>query len=141
MVKRLDHIGIAVEDLEGSVKRWKDLFSLRAHQIEIIRERNIKVAQLDIEGGPSLELISSLGPESAIEKFIEKKGEGIHHICFEVQNIQSSIEEFKKKGIRFVQDEPLRGAEDSLIAFIHPHNLNGVLIELKQKQKKSIPDG
>jgi len=140
MVKKLDHIGIAVKDLEGSVERWKDLFGLKVRRIEEIKERNIRIAQLDREGSPSIELISSLGPGSTVEKFIGDRGEGIHHISFEVEDIRSSLEKFREKGIRFVQDEPQKGAEQSLIAFIHPRHLNGVLIELKEKSKNSKPD-
>ena len=133
---KIDHIGVAVKDLERSIARWQAFFPLKKRQVETIEERGVRIAQLDLERGASVELISAHGEGSSIEKFIGERGEGIHHFSFEVDDIQQAIEELKSKGVRFVEPVPVRGAEGSLIAFIHPRNFNGVLIELKEKRPK-----
>ncbi|MFP4082974.1 MAG: methylmalonyl-CoA epimerase [Candidatus Aminicenantes bacterium] len=136
MKLKIDHIGIAVSHLEESMKKWEEVFGLKAKNIEEIKERGVKLASLDLEGGPSLELVSGLAEDSAVAKFIEQRGEGIHHFCFEVEDIHKAVEKLKKKGVQFVEPVPVKGAEGSLIAFIHPLSLNGVLVELKEKTRQ-----
>lgn len=130
---RIEHIGIAVRNLEESLTLWTGMLNLKARGIEEITERGVKLAHLEIEEGPSIELVTPCGEDSPLEKFLEERGEGIHHFSFEVEDIQSVIEGLKTKGIQFVHDKPQKGAEGSLIAFIHPRHFNGVLIELKQR--------
>jgi len=134
-IKRIDHIGIAVKNLEESLKRWIELFGAKVGVVEEIMERRVKVAHLEFEDGSAVELVASLGKDSPIEKFIEEKGEGIHHLSFEVEGIEELMEELKNQGIQFVQERPQKGAEGSRIAFIHPRNLKGVLLELKEKSQ------
>ena len=134
-IKRIDHLGIAVKDLEASLKRWKDLFGAKVGVIEEIRERGVKVAPLEFEDGSAVELVAPLGEDSPIEKFINERGEGIHHLSLEVDRIEEVMEELINNGIQFIQEEPQKGAEGSKIAFIHPRNLGGVLLELKEKKK------
>ncbi len=134
-IKRIDHLGIAVKDLEASLKKWKDLFGVKVGLIEEIRERGVKVALLEFEDGSIVELVAPLGEDSPIEKFINERGEGIHHLSLEVDGIKEVMEELRNKGIQFIQEEPQKGAEGSKIAFIHPRNLEGVLLELKEKRK------
>jgi len=134
-IKRIDHIGIVVKDLEESLKRWKELFGVKVGAIEEIKERGVKVAHLEFEDGSAVELVTSLGEESSIEKFIEERGEGIHHLSLEAEGIEDVMKELKEKGIQFIQEIPQEGAEGSKIAFIHPRNLKGVLLELKEKRK------
>jgi methylmalonyl-CoA/ethylmalonyl-CoA epimerase len=129
---KLDHIGIAVRNLEESTEKWSELFGLEVKKIEEIKERGLRLAHLSSKSGPSIELLTPCGEGSALEKFLKERGEGIHHFCFEVKNIERAMEELKKKGIQFVQESPQIGAGRSLIAFIHPRNFNSVLIELKQ---------
>lgn len=133
-IERIDHIGIAVRDLEESLARWEELLGVKARKIEEIKERGVRLVHLDLEKGPSVELVSPFGDESPLAKFIEERGEGIHHFCFKVKDIEKVMEELKKKGIQFVQEKPQKGAEGSLIAFIHPASLNRVLIELKESK-------
>jgi len=132
-IKKIDHIGIAVKNLEESLKTWKDLFGAKVGMIEKIEERGIKVAHLEFEEGPTVELVASLGKDSPVEKYIEKRGEGIHHFSLLVEEIEKVMEELKDKGVQFIQERPQKGAEGSLIAFIHPSHLKGVLLELKEK--------
>ena len=135
MKLRLDHIGVAVKDLEESLEKWQQTLELELSGIEGIEERGVRVAQLDFENGPSIELISALGEDSAVKRFLDERGEGIHHFCFEVDDIHRTIKELKEKGIQFIEPVPVKGTEESMIAFIHPDNLNNVLIEFKEKKK------
>lgn len=132
-IKKIDHIGIAVKDLEASLKKWRVLFRAKVKAVEEIKERGVKVAPLEFDEGPTVELVASLGKDSTIEKFIKSRGEGIHHVSFLVEEIEELMEELKDKGIRFIQEKPQKGAEGSKIAFIYPSSLNGVLLELKEK--------
>lgn len=134
---KIEHIGIAVNNLEESLAQWTERLNPKVGGIEEIRERGVKLAHLEFEEGQSIELVTPCGEGSPVEKFLVDRGEGIHHFCFEVNDIEEDIKRLKEKGIQFVHDEPQKGAEGSLIAFIHPRHFNGVLIELKEK--KSTP--
>ena len=134
---KIEHIGIAVKDLEQSLSLWTSMLNLKMRGIEEIMERGVKLAHLELEEGPSIELVTPCGEDSPLAKFLDEKGEGIHHFSFEVENIENIMERLKAKGIQFVHDKPQKGAEGSLISFIHPRNFNGVLIELKQKGSKT----
>lgn len=136
MSRKVDHIGIAVKDLEKSIVLWAEVFNLKEPEIEEIIERKVRIAKFPLTGGSSLELISPLGEDSPVAKFLNSKGEGIHHFCFEVEDIEKEVEKLKKKGIEFVQDSSHKGTEGNSIAFIHPKNLNGVLIELKERARR-----
>jgi methylmalonyl-CoA/ethylmalonyl-CoA epimerase len=131
MSNKIDHIAIAVKDLKKSIEQWKRYFKIKECYIEEIEERGVKLAQLKIGEGASIELVTPLGEKSNLSNFLKNKGEGIHHICFKVQDIDKTVIELKKQGIRFVSKETVMGASGSRIIFIHPDNLNGVLIELK----------
>ena len=131
MSNKIDHIAIAVNDLKKSIEQWKSYFKIKECCIEEIEERGVKLAQLKIGEGASIELVTPLGEKSNLSNFLKNKGEGIHHICFKVQDIDKSVIELKRQGVRFVSEEPVMGTSGSRIIFIHPNNLNGVLIELK----------
>jgi methylmalonyl-CoA/ethylmalonyl-CoA epimerase len=133
MIKNIDHIGIAVKDLDASIKKWCGLFNLPLPKKEKIEERGVEVAALETGKGPSVELITPAGNDSPVTKFLQKRGEGIHHFCFAVENVDELIRSLESKGVRFIQPEPVKGAAGSRIIFIHPENTNGVLIELKEK--------
>lgn len=110
------------------------LFDFKRGGVESIEERGVQVAQLGMNNDPSVELISAIGEESPVAKFIKERGGGLHHFCFEVENIHESLQILKSKGVEFVEPAPVRGAEGSSIAFVHPRQLDGVLVELKQKK-------
>jgi methylmalonyl-CoA epimerase len=134
MIKKLDHIGIAVEDLEESAAKWAEIFQLTVVKKEELPDRGVRAAFLPLKQGPNIELIASLGRDSVVDRYIRQRGEGIHHICFEVENIREAMNKLKKSGVSFTADTPVMGAGSSLTAFIHPKNANGVLIELKEKK-------
>jgi methylmalonyl-CoA/ethylmalonyl-CoA epimerase len=138
MIKNIDHIGVAVQNLDKSIKKWCDFFNLPQPQKEKMEERGVEVAALHTGKGPSVELIAPLGKNSPVGKFLKKKGEGIHHFCFLVENLEESVRELKAKGVSFIHPEPVKGAHGSRIIFIHPEIFNGVLIELKEKGSRSF---
>jgi len=136
-IKRIDHIGLAVEDLEASLEKWAKILGLKRSEIESLPHRGVRVAYLLPEEGPAIELVSPLGEESPVKKFLENRGEGIHHFCFQVEDLRKIMAELKAKGLSFLSDEPVAGAGGSKIAFIHPRIFNGVLIEFKEKKEEA----
>ena len=135
-IQKIDHIGIAVKNLEERLSLWKDLLGAKASKIEELPERGVKLVHLKFPGSPTIELVSPLDDQAAVAKFLAERGEGIHHFCFLVEDIEAAFEELKGKGVQFVQEKPYRGAGGSLIVFIHPRSLGGVLIELKENRPK-----
>lgn len=128
---KLDHIGIAVKNLALAREVYGTLMNEEPYKKETVPSE--KVTTLFFKAGDTkIELLESVDPDSPIRKFIEKKGEGIHHIAFEVQDIHEAIRDLKKKGFRFVDEKPKKGADQKLIVFLYPKNTHGVLIELCQ---------
>jgi methylmalonyl-CoA/ethylmalonyl-CoA epimerase len=127
---RLDHIGIAVKSLDTS-RIWQDL-GLTVDQVETVESQGVKTAFLSV-GDANLELLEPTTPQSPIAKFIEKRGEGIHHVCFRVTNIDEHLARLKEKGYRLINESPVPGAHGCRVAFLHPAAGNGVLIELSEK--------
>jgi methylmalonyl-CoA/ethylmalonyl-CoA epimerase len=132
MVKSLNHIGIAVSDLEKSIELFKKIFQVDKFHIESVESQGVKIASFKI-GNVLIELTAPLGSESPIAKYIEKRGEGIHHLAFEVDNIEKELQRLKQEGISLVNEIPTEGGHQMKIAFLHPKSTNGVLIELCQK--------
>lgn len=133
MVGKVDHIGIAVSNLDEAVKLYKDVLGMELHGIEVVEEQKVKVAFLPV-GDTEVELLESTSPEGPIAKFIEAKGQGIQHLAFRVDNIEAALEEMKAKGMRLIDEKPRYGAGGARIAFLHPKSTNGVLIELCEKK-------
>ena len=131
LMTKLDHIGIAVRSLD-SAKIYEDL-GLTIDHVETVETQRVKTAFLSV-GDSNLELLEPTSPDSPIAKFIEKRGEGIHHICLRVENIEEHLERLKAKGYRLINDAPVPGAHGCRVAFLHPSAGNGVLIELSEKE-------
>ena len=129
---KLDHIGIAVKSLDAA-KIYEDL-GLQIDHVEIVETQKVKTAFLSV-GDSSLELLEPTSPDSPIAKFIEKRGEGIHHLCFRVDDIESHLARLKEKGYRLINEAPVPGAHGCRVAFLHPAAGNGVLIELSEKHE------
>jgi len=125
----IEHIGIAVLDLAGSVGFYEKVFGLRCYNIEEVADQKVRTAFFMI-GQTKIELLESTDPEGPIAKFIEKRGEGIHHIAFAVNNIDEQLRNAEKEGVRLIDANPRKGAEGLDIAFLHPKSTGGVLIEL-----------
>src|SRR5262245_55615232 len=127
----LDHIGIAVKDVEAALAFYRDALGLEIEAPEDVVTQRVRARHIPV-GGPKLELLEATAPDSAIAKYIEKRGPGIHHITLRVDDIRAALDQLKARGVRLVDSEPRPGAEDSLVAFIHPSAAHGVLVELKQ---------
>jgi methylmalonyl-CoA/ethylmalonyl-CoA epimerase len=127
----LDHIGIAVRSIDA-VNVYKSL-GLSVDHVENVETQGVKTAFLSV-GESNLELLEPLSPDSPIAKFIEKRGEGIHHICLRVDNIEQHLERLKSEGFRLINEAPVPGAHGCRVAFLHPAAGNGVLIELSEKK-------
>lgn len=128
---KIDHIGIAVKSLAEAIKVYENAMGLKVSGFDQVDEQGVRVAMLNI-GESRIELLEPTGPESPIEKFLAKRGEGIHHIALRVQNIEESLERLKASGVRLIDNAPRRGAHNTRIAFIHPSSTHGVLLELVQ---------
>lgn len=127
---KLDHIGIAVRSLDGA--KIYEALGLKIEHTEVVASQGVKTAFLSV-GDSNLELLEPTGPESTIAKFIEKRGEGIHHICLRVDDIESHLARLKAEGYRLINESPVPGAHGCRVAFLHPAAGNGVLIELSEK--------
>ena len=134
-MKKVDHIGIAVENLDVALPYYIDTLGLELLGIEEVSSQKVKVAFIDA-GNCKIELLEPIGEEGAIAKFLEKRGEGIHHIAFGVTDIRTRMEELKEKGVRLLQEEPKPGAGGAEVAFLHPKSSFGVLYELCDKGEK-----
>lgn len=132
MIKKIDHIGIAVKDLNETTRFYRENLGLEIEGIEEIKEQKVKAAIIPI-GESRIELLQSTNLDGPIAKFIEKRGEGIHHIAIEVERIEEALQKLKKKGIQLVDQKPRIGANKMKIAFLHPRSTKGVLIELCEK--------
>jgi methylmalonyl-CoA/ethylmalonyl-CoA epimerase len=131
----IEHIGIAVKNLEESIKFYENIFGLKCYNVEEVKDQKVRTA-LFMVGGTKIELLESTEPDGPIGKFIEKKGEGVHHIAFAVNNIDESLIETAGKGIQLIDKQPRKGAEGLDIAFLHPKSTFGVLTELCEKKEK-----
>ena len=129
----LDHIAIAVKSIDISEKFYKDLGLTFAPEREIVEEQKVKTAFANIDVNAHIELLEPTDPESTIQKFIDTKGEGIHHICFKVKDVVAKSNELTAKGYRFIYPAPRLGAGGCLVNFMHPKSTGGVLIELSQR--------
>ncbi len=131
----IEHIGIAVTNLEDSVSFYEKVFGLKCYNIEEVKDQKVRTAFFMI-GQTKIELLESTDPEGPIAKFIEKKGEGIHHIAFAVNNIDAQLKHAEKEGVKLIDVNPRKGAEGLEIAFLHPRSTGGVLIELCENRNK-----
>lgn len=135
MLKAINHIGIAVKDLEASIELYRKIFDFKIIHREKVLQQKVEVASFKI-GEVRLELTAPIGDDSPIAKFIEKRGEGIHHIAFETDDVDNQLNKLKKKDIKLINEYPVDGAHEMLIAFLHPKSTGGVLMELCQKQNE-----
>jgi len=130
-MKKIEHIGIAVKDITASNKLFEKLFNKKPYKQEEVESENVITSFFET-GESKIELLQATNPNSAINKFIEKKGEGIHHIAFEVDDIYAEIKRLQVEGFTMIHEAPKEGADNKLIAFLHPKSTNGVLVELCQ---------
>lgn len=135
MINKIEHIGIAVKSLKDSNKLFESLFGKSHYKIESVESESVNTSFFKI-GESKIELLEATNDDGPIAKFIAKKGEGIHHIAFDVDDIEAEIERLKKEGFIVLNEKPKKGADNKLVAFMHPKSTNGVLIELCQEITK-----
>jgi len=128
-LKKIEHIGIAVKSIEAALPYWENVLGLKCYNIEEVADQKVKTAFLKI-GETKIELLEPTSEESTVAKFIEKRGEGFHHMAYAVENIESALAEAEAAGIVLLDKQPRRGAEGLSIAFLHPKQTGGVLTEL-----------
>ncbi|MGI6131577.1 MAG: methylmalonyl-CoA epimerase [Bacillota bacterium] len=133
MVRKVDHIGVAVSNLEEALKIYTDVLGLKLHGTEVVEEQKVRVAFMPV-GDTEIELLESTDPEGPIAKFIEKRGQGIQHIAFRVDDIEEALEQMRQKGVRLIDEKPRYGAGGARIAFLHPKATGGVLVELCERK-------
>ncbi|MBU8881709.1 methylmalonyl-CoA epimerase [Kaistella sp. DKR-2] len=130
---KIEHLGIAVKSLETSDRLFSRLLGKEFYKQEAVEREGVKTSFYEV-GESKIELLEATNADSPISKFIDKKGEGIHHIAFGVENIAFEIERLKKEGFMFISEEPKEGADNKLVVFLHPKSTNGVLVELCQEK-------
>jgi len=136
ILENLYHVAIAVRDLSAVEEVYKTVLGLRVEHREVVEDQGVKTSMLVPEdGGTAIELLEPMDENSPISKFLDKRGEGIHHICFKVDDIEAVLERLKKQGVRLIDESPRPGAYNSRVAFIHPKAMNGVLVELAEVNK------
>jgi methylmalonyl-CoA/ethylmalonyl-CoA epimerase len=133
MVSKIDHIGIAVKNLEESLHFYQETLGLDLTGTEVVEEQHVRVAFLPI-GDTEIELLESTDPQGPIARYIEKRGQGVQHLAVRVENIEDAIREMKEKGIRMIDEVPRYGAGGAKIAFCHPKSTGGVLVELTERE-------
>ncbi|AIF69380.1 hypothetical protein PAP_04845 [Palaeococcus pacificus DY20341] len=131
MIKKVDHIGIAVKNLDEAIKVWESL-GLKVEEIEEVKDQKVRTAIFHV-GESRIELLEGTSEDSPISKFIAKRGEGIHHIALGVDNIEEHLKKLEEQGFRLIDKEPRMGAGGAKIAFVHPKSVSGVLLELCQR--------
>lgn len=131
---KINHLGIATKGIDEALKFWAGALGLENVHTETVEDQKVRVAMLPI-GDTRIELLEATSADSPIARFVEKRGGGIHHIAVEVENIEESLAKLKASGMRLIDQTPRTGAEDCLVAFVHPSSANGVLLELVQSKK------
>ena len=132
MIKKIEHLGIAVKDLNKSNELFKKLLGEESYKTEAVDSESVTTSFFKV-GDQKIELLEASEPNSTIARFIEKRGEGMHHLAFHVENIDEEIERLEKEGFEFVSKIPTKGADNKMVVFLHPKTTNGVLVELCQE--------
>jgi methylmalonyl-CoA/ethylmalonyl-CoA epimerase len=135
IISHIEHIGIAVKSLEEAIPFYENVLGLKCYTIEEVKDQRVKTAFFKV-GQTKIELLEATDPESPIGKFIENRGEGVHHIAYAVENIENCLREAEANGIRLIDQQPRKGAEGLNIAFLHPKSTLGVLTELSENKNR-----
>ncbi len=133
-MRKIEHIGIAVRDIKAAGVTYEKLLNTQIYKVEDVESEAVRTAFL--QSGPNkIELLEAISPDSVINHFLEKRGEGLHHIAFDVEDIEAEMQRLKSEGFILLNDKPKEGADNKLVCFVHPKSANGVLIELCQERK------
>ena len=131
MFGEIDHIGVAVEDLDASIALYRDRLGMREQHRETVEQFGVEAALLEI-GGSHVELLMPTDPESGVARFLERKGPGMHHVAYRTDDIDGALDRLREAGVRLIDDEPRTGIQNSRVAFVHPKSTGGVLTEIVQ---------
>lgn len=131
MLEVIDHVGVAVEDIEAALTLYRDTFGMPLVHREEVTEQGVDAALLDVGAG-HVELLKPLGPDTAVGKFISRRGAGLHHVAYRVENVERALEQLARTGVRLIDERPRAGIRGSRVAFLHPSSTGGVLTELVQ---------
>lgn len=132
MIEAVDHVGIAVKDLDEAIHVYRDILGFKLEGVHTMNERMLKIAFFSL-GESRIELLQPLSPDSTVAKFLETRGEGIQHLAVKVKNVEATLEEFKSKGVVLIDEKPRTGVLGNKMAFVHPKSTRGVLLELVEK--------
>ena len=135
-IMKIDHLGIAVRSIGDSLAFYRDALGLEVLETEAVQDQGVRVAMLPV-GESRIELLEPVSEDTPVGRFLAKRGEGLHHICYEVDDLASKLDELRSRGVRLLEGYPRRGAEGKLVAFLHPASANGVLVELVEKANVS----
>ena len=136
MLSAIDHVGVAVEDIDAALPFYRDVLKLALVHRETVEEQGVHAALLDVGDG-HIELVAPIGPETGVARFLSRRGAGLHHMAYRVADIQATLSELTAAGIRLIDERPRRGIRDSRVAFIHPGSTGGVLVEIVQPAEGS----
>jgi methylmalonyl-CoA epimerase len=136
---KIDHLGIAVRSIEDSLRFYAEALGLEVKATEAVEDQGVEVAMLPV-GEARIELLEPVSDDSPVGRFIARRGEGLHHICYEVEDLAAKLEHLRSRGVRVLDGYPRRGAEGKLVAFLHPASANGVLVELVEKARTAEGD-
>jgi methylmalonyl-CoA/ethylmalonyl-CoA epimerase len=128
MIKKIHHVGVVVRDMEQAMRFYRDTLGLRLHTLQTIEEQGVKAALLSI-GDSEIELLEPVVPDTGVARYLERRGEGLHHVCFEVDSVDRDLASLKAKGVELIDEEPRLGLAGR-ICFLHPNALDGTLVEL-----------
>ena len=131
VIKRINHLAVVVDDIEAALAFWRDALGLQLDRVQDVPEQQATIAFLPT-GGSEIELVKPTTEDSGVARFLRKRGPGMHHICLEVEDLDSTLQRLKSMGVRLINIEPVAGADGKRIAFIHPESAYGVLVELSQ---------
>jgi methylmalonyl-CoA/ethylmalonyl-CoA epimerase len=131
VINGVHHVGIAVDDLETAVERYRRTLGIEPSHRERIEDQGVEEVLFDV-GGSAIQLLGALGPETPVGTFLEKRGPGVHHVAYGVEDVVAALERLRVEGVRLVDEAPRRGSRGTTIAFVHPSGMGGVLVELVQ---------
>jgi methylmalonyl-CoA/ethylmalonyl-CoA epimerase len=131
MLERVEHIAIAVADIEAALAHYRDVWGVEAEHRERVEDQGVEEAMLPV-GDTYVQLLGATGPDTTVSKFLEKRGEGLHHIAFEVSDLEATLAELKVKGVQLIDEQPRLGGRGHMVAFVHPKGNHGLLVELIQ---------
>ncbi|MGH2695073.1 MAG: methylmalonyl-CoA epimerase [Actinomycetota bacterium] len=132
MLRKIEHIALAVSDLDAAIAFYRDVWGLEVSHRERVEDQGVEEAMLPL-GKSHLQLLAPTGPDTTVGKFVERRGEGLHHIAYEVDDLENALAELKSKGVKLIDEQPRRGGRGHMVAFVHPRSNKGLLVELIQK--------